>query len=127
MNEYMANHPEMLMENNQDGVDKVKSGTKYAFLMESTSIEYNTVRECNLTKVGDALDEKGYGIAMVKSGYLATQNIRIRCNFTYAPPDWPYRDKFNNALLELQEQGVLARLKNKWWNEIGAGVCSVSI
>lgn len=40
--------------------------------------------------------------------------------------DWPYRDKFNNALLELQEQGVLARLKNKWWNEIGAGVCGVS-
>jgi len=21
----------------------------------------------------------------------------------------------------------LARLKNKWWNEVGAGVCSVSI
>ncbi|KAH8278398.1 hypothetical protein KR018_002389 [Drosophila ironensis] len=102
MNEYMTNHPEMLMENNQDGVARV--GPKYAFLMESTSIEYNTVRECNLTKVGDALDEKGYGIAMVKN--------------------WPYRDKFNNALLELQEQGVLARLKTKWWNEIGAGVCS---
>ncbi|XP_016977534.1 glutamate receptor ionotropic, kainate 2 [Drosophila rhopaloa] len=104
MNEYMTSHPEMLMESNQDGVDKVKAGTKYAFLMESTSIEFNTVRECNLTKVGDALDEKGYGIAMVKN--------------------WPYRDKFNNALLELQEQGVLARLKNKWWNEVGAGVCS---
>ncbi|EDW49637.1 GM23173 [Drosophila sechellia] len=104
MNEYLNAHPEMLMENNQQGVDKVKSGTKYAFLMESTSIEFNTVRECNLTKVGDPLDEKGYGIAMVKN--------------------WPYRDKFNKALLELQEQGVLARLKNKWWNEVGAGVCS---
>ncbi|EDW96161.1 uncharacterized protein Dyak_GE25051 [Drosophila yakuba] len=104
MNEYLNAHPEMLMENNQQGVDKVKAGTKYAFLMESTSIEFNTVRECNLTKVGDPLDEKGYGIAMVKN--------------------WPYRDKFNKALLELQEQGVLARLKNKWWNEVGAGVCS---
>jgi len=70
MNEYMMAHPEMLMDNNQDGVDKVKAGTKYAFLMESTSIEFNTVRECNLTKVGDPLDEKGYGIAMVKSGYF---------------------------------------------------------
>ncbi|KAH8409836.1 hypothetical protein KR222_009343, partial [Zaprionus bogoriensis] len=103
MNAYMASHPEKLTENNQDGVDIVKSGTKYAFLMESTSIEYNTVRECNLKKIGEALDEKGYGIAM--------------------PKNWPYRDKFNNALLELQEQGVLARLKNKWWNEVGAGVC----
>ncbi|TDG50484.1 hypothetical protein AWZ03_003073 [Drosophila navojoa] len=104
MNTYMTNHPEMLTETNQAGVDKVKAGTKYAFLMESTSIEYNTVRECSLKKIGEALDEKGYGIAM--------------------PKNWPYRDKFNNALLELQEQGVLARLKNKWWNEIGAGVCS---
>lgn len=69
----MSNNPDMLVENNQEGVEKVKSGTKYAFLMESTSIEYNMVRECNLTKVGDALDEKGYGIAMVKSRYSAWQ------------------------------------------------------
>lgn len=39
--------------------------------------------------------------------------------------DWPYRDIFNNALLELQEQGDLARLKNKWWKEVGAKVCGV--
>ncbi|KAL7729989.1 hypothetical protein ACLKA6_009287 [Drosophila palustris] len=101
MNEYMTKNAKNLPESNQDGVDMVDE--KYAFLMESTSIEYHTVRQCNLKKIGDALDEKGYGIAM--------------------PKNWPYRDKFNNALLELQEQGVLARLKNKWWNEIGAGVC----
>ena len=41
--------------------------------------------------------------------------------------DWAYRDKFNNALLELQEQGVLAKMKNKWWNEVGAGICAVSV
>ncbi|KAL9893324.1 glutamate receptor ionotropic, kainate 2-like isoform 1-T1 [Glossina fuscipes fuscipes] len=109
MNEYMLAHPEYLTETNQEGLERVKSsdvqnGKTYAFLMESTSIEYNTQRECKLTKIGEALDEKGYGIAMVKN--------------------WPYRDKFNNALLELQEQGVLAQLKNKWWNEIGAGVCN---
>lgn len=65
----MASHPEELTETNQAGVDKVKGGTKYAFLMESTSIEYNIVRECNLKKIGDALDEKGYGIAMPKSKF----------------------------------------------------------
>ncbi|XP_034489043.1 glutamate receptor ionotropic, kainate 2, partial [Drosophila innubila] len=101
MNEYMTRNAKNLPESNQMGVEMVNE--KYAFLMESTSIEYHTVRQCNLKKIGDALDEKGYGIAM--------------------PKNWPYRDKFNNALLELQEQGVLARLKNKWWNEIGAGVC----
>ncbi|KRF99742.1 uncharacterized protein Dwil_GK22709 [Drosophila willistoni] len=104
MNEYLMSHPEMLVATNQEGVSKVEAGRDYAFLMESTSIEYTMVRHCNLTKVGEALDEKGYGIAMIKN--------------------WPYRDKFNNALLELQEQGVLAKLKNKWWNEVGAGVCS---
>ncbi|XP_036341412.1 glutamate receptor ionotropic, kainate 2-like [Rhagoletis pomonella] len=104
MNEFMIKNPHLLFKTNQEGVERVKSSTTYAFLMESTSIEYNIVRECNLMKIGEPLDEKGYGIAMVKN--------------------WPYRDKFNNALLELQEQGVLSRLKNKWWNEVGAGVCN---
>lgn len=67
MNKFMTEHPEYLTETNQEGVDRVKVSTQYAFLMESTSIEYNTKRECNLKKIGDALDEKGYGIAMRKS------------------------------------------------------------
>ncbi|XP_017844827.1 glutamate receptor ionotropic, kainate 2 [Drosophila busckii] len=104
MDEFMTAHPEYLTESNQEGVDRVKRSTNYAFLMESTSIEFNTKRECNLTKIGDALDEKCYGIAMRKY--------------------WPHRDKFNNAMLELQEQGVLEKLKNKWWNEVGSGICT---
>lgn len=63
----MKKHPEYLTNSNQEGVDRVKTNTDYAFLMESTSIEYNTKRECNLKKIGDALDEKTYGIAMRKS------------------------------------------------------------
>lgn len=67
MNEYMTKNAKNLPESNQDGVAMVDE--KYAFLMESTSIEYHTVRQCNLKKIGDALDEKGYGIAMPKSEY----------------------------------------------------------
>lgn len=70
MNKFMTEHPEYLTETNQEGVDRVKISTQYAFLMESTSIEYNTKRECNLKKIGDALDEKGYGIAMRKSNII---------------------------------------------------------
>uniref|UniRef100_A0A1B0G7B6 Ionotropic glutamate receptor C-terminal domain-containing protein n=1 Tax=Glossina morsitans morsitans TaxID=37546 RepID=A0A1B0G7B6_GLOMM len=101
----MTKNPQYLTETNQEGFERVKNSKDhtYAFLMESTSIEYNTMRECSLKKIGDALDEKGYGIAMRK------------------------KDKFNNALLELQEQGVLAKMKNKWWNEVGAGICTVSL
>lgn len=42
----------------------------------------------------------------------------------YCPADWPHRDKLNNALLQLQEQGVLEKMKNKWWNEVGSGICA---
>lgn len=37
-----------------------------AFLMESSSILYETERKCNLTQVGDRLDDKNYGIGMRK-------------------------------------------------------------
>lgn len=123
----MLEHPEHLTQDNMEGVNRVKSSTHYAFLMESTSIEYNTKRECNLKKIGDALDEKCYGIAMRKSIYIP-QTYLIRFNQTtymyIYPLDWPHRNKFNNALLELQEQGVLEKMKNKWWNEVGTGICA---
>ncbi|XP_073816653.1 glutamate receptor ionotropic, kainate 2-like [Musca autumnalis] len=104
MNEFMNKNPHLLTESNQEGVENVKKNNRYAFLMESTSIEYHTVRECNLAKVGQTLDEKGYGIAMRKN--------------------WAYRDNFNHALLELQEQGELEKLKRKWWREMGSNLCS---
>lgn len=37
--------------------------------MESTSIEYVTERNCELTQIGGMLDSKGYGIAMRQSKY----------------------------------------------------------
>lgn len=43
----------------------------YAFLMESTSIEYVIERNCELTQVGGMLDSKGYGIAMPPSKYYS--------------------------------------------------------
>lgn len=81
MNEYMLEHPDLLTETNQEGVKRVidnegQTGKTYAFLMESTSIEYNTVRECKLQKVGEPLDEKGYGIAMVKSKFYFSESMK---------------------------------------------------
>jgi len=58
------------MKNNKDGVDRVLKGKgTYAFLMESTSIEYEVNRHCELQQVGNLLDSKGYGIAMPVSKY----------------------------------------------------------
>lgn len=42
----------------------------YAYLMESTTIEYVIERNCDLTQVGGMLDSKGYGIAMPPSKSL---------------------------------------------------------
>lgn len=50
----------------------------YAFLMESTSIEYMAERNCDIAQVGGLLDSKGYGIAMKKSKYLAKVAKRKR-------------------------------------------------
>ncbi|XP_055903490.1 glutamate receptor ionotropic, kainate 2-like [Eupeodes corollae] len=103
MNKYMTKNAQFLTSTNDEGVAKVLS-ENYAFLMESTTIEYNVARNCNLTQVGKLLDEKSYGVAMRKN--------------------WPYRDKLNNALLQLQESGVLSKMKSKWWNEVGTAGCT---
>lgn len=56
------------MKENNDGVQRViESEGDYAFFMESSSIDYQAQRKCDVRKVGANLDEKGYGIAMRKS------------------------------------------------------------
>ncbi|KAG4075844.1 hypothetical protein HA402_003670 [Bradysia odoriphaga] len=90
--------PSVFVENNEEGVDRVRRGNRmYAFLMESTLIEYHSNRNCNLTQVGGLLDSKGYGIAM--------------------PVNSPYRSLISEAVLKLQEDGTLQRLKTKWWKD----------
>jgi len=60
--------PTVFTSSNVEGVDRVIKGKgSYAFLMESTSIEYVIERNCGLTQVGGLLDSKGYGIAMPPS------------------------------------------------------------
>lgn len=96
----------VFVETNDEGVERVaKEKGKYAFLMESTTIEYITAKNCNLTQVGGQLDSKGYGIAF--------------------PPNSPYRTHISQAILQLQEEGKLQQLKTKWWIEKneGAGHC----
>ena len=52
------------VESNSEGVKKVlEDDGRYAFLMESNSIQYNIDGNCDLTQIGGLLDSKGYGIA----------------------------------------------------------------
>uniref|UniRef100_A0A061QLI4 Glutamate receptor 1 n=1 Tax=Cupiennius salei TaxID=6928 RepID=A0A061QLI4_CUPSA len=93
--------PSVFTKNNQLGIERVKKGN-YAFLMESTTIEFNTMRDCELTQIGGLLDSKGYGIA--------------------TPPGSPYRALISSEILKLQEEGVLYVLKEKWFLS-NAGKC----
>lgn len=55
-----AQRPTVFTSSNSEGVDRVIKGKgNYAFLMESTSIEYTIERNCDLTQVGGMLDSKG--------------------------------------------------------------------
>lgn len=65
----MEEHPEVMTSTNLEGVKRVES-ENYAFLMESTSIEYETERRCKLAQIGHRLDDKDYGIAL-KKGVLS--------------------------------------------------------
>ncbi|XP_041980069.1 glutamate receptor ionotropic, kainate 2-like [Aricia agestis] len=88
--------PSVFVDNNDEGLDRVLNGKRgYAFLMESTAIEYQMERKCTLMQVGGLLDSKGYGIAM--------------------PFQSSYRTAVDNAVLKLAESGKLVELKNRWW------------
>ncbi|XP_049313481.1 glutamate receptor ionotropic, kainate 2 [Bactrocera dorsalis] len=98
--------PSVFTKNNDEGVDRVLKGKGlYAFLMESTTLEYIIERNCDLMQVGGWLDYKTYGIAM--------------------PFNSPYRKQISGAVLKLGESGMLSELKRKWWKEMhGGGSCS---
>lgn len=66
MYSYLDQNQDMLTSNNDEGIQRAEEDN-YAYLAESSSIEYIVERHCELTQVGQPLDEKGYGIAMRKS------------------------------------------------------------
>lgn len=73
-----SQRPSVFAASNTEGVERVvKSRGNYAFLMESTSIEYVIERNCDLTQIGGMLDSKGYGIAMPPSNYKTNPPLRI--------------------------------------------------
>lgn len=64
---YMQSNPDVFTSSNDEGLMRVMN-ENYAYLMESTSIEYMAERNCEIAQIGGLLDSKGYGIAMRKSG-----------------------------------------------------------
>ncbi|XP_029555454.1 glutamate receptor 1 isoform X3 [Salmo trutta] len=93
--------PSVFVKTTDEGVVRVrKSKGRYAYLLESTMNEYIEQRKpCDTMKVGGNLDSKGYGVATPKGSAL--------------------RIPVNLAVLKLNEQAILDKLKNKWWYDKG--------
>lgn len=101
---FMSANPDVFTTGNPEGTQRVQDRTDYAFFMESAGIEFIVQRHCDLRQVGETLDSKGYGIALRRGSELRT--------------------KLSNAILKLQEDAIIHRLRKKWWEEmLGAGKC----
>jgi ionotropic glutamate receptor len=121
----ILNLPSVFAKSTHEGVQRVQNTPdgSYAFLMESTTIDYLVERNCELTTVDKWFNNIEYGIAMPLGKF--TLNIRkITVRFCI---DCPYRTAINDAILALQENGQLNDLKNKWWREVRRGSACVVI
>ncbi|XP_058982073.1 glutamate receptor ionotropic, kainate 2 [Musca domestica] len=95
-NQMKSFEPSAFTKSNKEGVERVRKGEgKYAFLMETTSLSYNTERDCHLQQIGDQIGEKHYGLAV--------------------PLGADYRTNLSVSILKLSETNELYKLKKKWW------------
>lgn len=114
--------PTVFEKTNKDGVKRIRTSKGlYAFLMESSSLEYEKERHCDLIQVGRWLDTKGYGIAMPISKRTRKLPARATFSFCFFFSDAPYRTQINQAVLKMQESGQLHSLKEKWWKQKNKG------
>ncbi|CAJ0581656.1 unnamed protein product, partial [Mesorhabditis spiculigera] len=91
-----SSSPTVFVNSSREGIARVKAGN-YAYMMESSMLEYYMERDCELQRIGGLLDSKGYGIALPKGS--------------------PLRDIMSGTILQLQEKTILEALKNKWWRD----------
>uniref|UniRef100_A0A8R1HY69 Uncharacterized protein n=1 Tax=Caenorhabditis japonica TaxID=281687 RepID=A0A8R1HY69_CAEJA len=92
----MSTSPGLFVHSSKEGIARVKS-SDYAYLMESSMLEYAVERDCELMQIGGLIDQKGYGIGLPKGS--------------------PYRELISTAILRLQEKTELTELKEKWWKD----------
>ena len=82
-----------------EGMKRVLKGN-FAFLCESSMLDYVVQRDCNLTQIGGLVDSKGYGIATPKGSQ--------------------WKDRISKAILYLQEKSSIQVAYN-----ISRSVCAI--
>lgn len=109
MHKVMEMYPEVMVDENEHGLARAQN-ENYAYLMESSSLEYYTQRVCNVTMVGEKLDDKNYAIGMRKgicnspipTAYILTKNL------------WAYPSQWCSNLTYLLKLAALIGFFAKW-------------
>ncbi|UXI20877.1 hypothetical protein NH340_JMT06820 [Sarcoptes scabiei] len=96
MYSFMDTHPSVFVDGERDGLHRVKT-ERYAFIAESTFIEYVVERDCDLVAIDDRRKnfQFSYAIAVAKGS--------------------PLKDRFSKAIHLLKSNGSIAELRNKYW------------
>lgn len=78
--QFMNSNPDSSFVNkSSQGFERAKN-SDYAYVAESTTIDYNVQRICELKQIGGLLDSKGYGLAFPKGKpNLNSCNILCSC------------------------------------------------
>lgn len=80
----------------KEGVEKVRQGG-FAYLTDGPYLDYyNSRNPCNTMMLENLLEAKSYGIALQRNSELT--------------------DSFSVAILKLREEGVVDKLREKWWD-----------
>ncbi|CAG10116.1 unnamed protein product, partial [Tetraodon nigroviridis] len=114
-----AADPSVFVRTTDEGVMRVrKSKGKYAYLLESTMNEYIEQRKpCDTmkkpSKPGSVKTERAGPLGQIEKQVVVRQG-RVRAAGAGTP-----RIPVNLAVLKLNEQAVLDKLKNKWWYDKG--------
>ncbi|XP_060587064.1 glutamate receptor ionotropic, kainate 2-like isoform X2 [Ruditapes philippinarum] len=79
----------------QNGVPTSSGKAEFIYLDDGVINNYNAQQNCELESI-----EENFGVKHFSIGF---------------PKGAPYRSDINRALLQLKENGVLDRLRDKWW------------
>ncbi|XP_069128781.1 glutamate receptor ionotropic, NMDA 1-like [Argopecten irradians] len=78
----------------EEAIDEVKKGNLQAFIWDSSRLEYEAAKDCELITAGELFGRSGLGIGLRKKS--------------------PWTHDISMAILKLHERGRMEELDNKW-------------
>ncbi|XP_074600857.1 glutamate [NMDA] receptor subunit 1-like isoform X2 [Brevipalpus obovatus] len=90
----------------EEGVAAVKSDEISAFIWDSSRLEWEAARDCDLITAAEQFGRSGYGVGLQKNSF--------------------WTDQMNAAILSMHENGIMTELDKKWILEVNSDVAMCS-